>query len=64
MILKEEQSIEVEIGNVMLVIKHNDVGYSIDTYAILPLDNVLIKERQTYFEDIDDIIFNDANQGL
>ena len=30
--LKKEKSIEIEINNIKLVIKHNDVGYSIDTY--------------------------------
>lgn len=30
--LKKEKSVEIEINNIKLVIKHNDVGYSIDTY--------------------------------
>ena len=32
--LKKEKSIEIEINNIKLVVKHNDVGYSIDTYII------------------------------
>ena len=32
--LRKEESVEIEINNIKLVIKHNDVGYSIDTYII------------------------------
>ena len=30
--LKKEKSVEIEINSIKLVIKHNDIGYSIDTY--------------------------------
>ena len=30
--LKKGISVEIEINNIKLVIKHNDLGYSIDTY--------------------------------
>ena len=64
--LKKEKSIEIEINNIKLVIKHNDVGYSIDTYIIpnafereemkILFNNdtgdMLIDEQSYYFEEL------------
>ena len=60
--LKLEDSIEIKINNVKLVIKHNDIGYSIDTYMIMPLDDVLIREDQVFFDDLEEVILNDVKQ--
>ena len=57
--LKLEDSIEITINNVKLVIKHNDIGYSIDTYTyegLYDLDEVLIREQKVYFDDLDEVI--------
>ena len=64
--LKKEKSIEIEINNIKLVIKHNDVGYSIDTYIIpnafereemkILFNNdtgdMIIDEQSYYFEEL------------
>ena len=64
--LKKEKSVEIEINNIKLVIKHNDVGYSIDTYIIpnafereemkILFNNdtgdMLIDEQSYYFEEL------------
>jgi hypothetical protein len=60
--LKLEDSIEITIKNVKLVIKHNDIGYSIDTYIKMPLDDVLIRDEQVYFDDLEEVIINDVKQ--
>lgn len=55
--LKLEDSIEITINNVKLVIKHNDTGYSIDTYkyeGLYDLDEVLIKDEQVSFDDLEE----------
>ena len=57
--LKLEDSIEITIKNVKLVIKHNDIGYSIDTYIKMPLDDVLIRDEQVCFDDLEEVIFNE-----
>tara|TARA_R110002020_G_scaffold190784_1_gene390401 strand:+ start:729 stop:932 length:204 start_codon:yes stop_codon:yes gene_type:complete len=57
--LKLEDSIEITINNVKLVIKHNDIGYSIDTYiyeGLYDLDEVLIREQKVYFDDLDEVV--------
>jgi hypothetical protein len=38
--LKLEDSVEITIKNVKLVVKHNDIGYSIDTYIKMPFNDV------------------------
>tara|TARA_R100000655_G_scaffold23848_3_gene47868 strand:+ start:1437 stop:1631 length:195 start_codon:yes stop_codon:yes gene_type:complete len=60
--LKLEDSIEITIKNVKLVIKHNDIGYSIDTYIKMPLDDVLIRDEQVCFDDLEEVIINDVKQ--
>tara|TARA_R100000664_G_scaffold28796_1_gene40280 strand:+ start:683 stop:877 length:195 start_codon:yes stop_codon:yes gene_type:complete len=60
--LKLEDSIEITIKNIKLVIKHNDIGYSIDTYIKLPLDDVLIRDEQVCFDDLEEVIINDVKQ--
>ena len=60
--LKLEDSIEITIKNIKLVVKHNDIGYSIDTYIKMPLDDVLIRDEQVYFDDLEEVIINDAKQ--
>ena len=60
--LKLEDSIEITIKNVKLVVKHNDMGYSIDTYIKMPLDDVLIRDEQVFFDDLEEIITNDVKQ--
>jgi len=60
--LDKESSMELTINNVKLVIKHNDIGYSIDTYMIMPLDDVLIKDEQVFFDDLEEVITNDVKQ--
>ena len=64
--LKKEKSVEIEINNIKLVVKHNDVGYSIDTYIIpnafereemkILFNNdtgdMLIDEQSYYFEEL------------
>tara|TARA_R100000458_G_scaffold59067_1_gene68620 strand:+ start:776 stop:994 length:219 start_codon:yes stop_codon:yes gene_type:complete len=61
-LLDKESSMELTINNVKLVIKHNDIGYSIDTYMIMPLDDVLIKDEQVFFDDLEEVITNDVKQ--
>ena len=64
--LHKESSMELKINNVKLVIKHNDVGYSIDTYMgykIMPLDDVLIRDEQVFFDDLEELIRNDVKQS-
>jgi len=59
--LKLEDSIEITINNVKLVIKHNDTGYSIDTYiyeGLYDLDEVLIREQKVYFDDVEEVVEN------
>ena len=46
--LKLEDSIEITITDIKLVIKHNDVGYSIDTY----FKGTLIRDEQVFCDDI------------
>ena len=60
--LKLEDSIEITIKNVKLVIKHNDIGYSIDTYIKMPLADVLIRDEQVCFDDLEEVIINDVKQ--
>ena len=60
--LKLEDSIEITIKNVKLVVKHNDIGYSIDTYIKMPLDDVLIRDEQVCFDDLEEVIINDVKQ--
>lgn len=60
--LHKESSMELKINNVKIVIKHNDIGYSIDTYMIMPLDDVLIRDEQVFFDDLEEIITNDVKQ--
>ena len=57
--LKLEDSIEITINNVKLVIKHNDIGYSIDTYiyeGLYDLDEVLIRKQKVYFDDVEEVV--------
>lgn len=57
--LKLEDSVEITIKNVKLVVKHNDIGYSIDTYiyeGLYDLDEVLIREQKVYFDDLDEVV--------
>ena len=61
-LLEKESSMELTINNVKLVIKHNDIGYNIDTYMIMPLDDVLIKDEQVFFDDLEEVITNDVKQ--
>lgn len=60
--LKLEDSIEITIKNVKLVVKHNDIGYSVDTYIKMPLDDVLIRDEQVFFDDLEEVIINDVKQ--
>ena len=60
--LDMENSAEITIKNVKLVIKHNDIGYSIDTYIKMPLDDVLIRDEQVCFDDLEEVIINDVKQ--
>tara|TARA_R110000824_G_scaffold150950_7_gene321803 strand:+ start:570 stop:770 length:201 start_codon:yes stop_codon:yes gene_type:complete len=60
--LKLEDSIEITIKNVKLVVKHNDIGYSVDTYIKMPLDDVLIRDEQVCFDDLEEVIINDVKQ--
>ena len=60
--LKLEDSIEITIKNVKLVVKHNDIGYSVDTYIKMPLDDVLIRDEQVCFNDLEEVIINDVKQ--
>jgi hypothetical protein len=60
--LKLEDSVEITIKNVKLVVKHNDIGYSIDTYIKMPLDDVLIRDEQVCFDDLEEVIINDVKQ--
>tara|TARA_B100000519_G_C14221740_1_gene427922 strand:+ start:1006 stop:1554 length:549 start_codon:yes stop_codon:yes gene_type:complete len=60
--LDKESSIELTINNIKIVIKHNDIGYSIDTYMIMPLDDVLIRDEQVFFDDLEEVITNDVKQ--
>ena len=60
--LKLDDSIEITIKNVKLVVKHNDIGYSIDTYIKMPLDDVLIRDEQVCFDDLEEVIINDVKQ--
>ena len=55
--LHKESSMELKINNVKLVIKHNEIGYRIDTYiyeGLYDLDEVLIREQKVYFDDLID----------
>tara|TARA_Y100001938_G_scaffold136232_1_gene198814 strand:- start:208 stop:444 length:237 start_codon:yes stop_codon:yes gene_type:complete len=59
--LDKESSMELKINNVKLVIKHNDIGYSIDTYiyeGLYDLDEVLIRDEQVFFDDLEEVITN------
>lgn len=56
--LDKESSMELKINNVKIVIKHNDIGYSIDTYMIIPLDDVLIRDEQVFFDDLEEVVEN------
>ena len=60
--LKLEDSIEITIKNVKLVVKHNDIWYSVDTYIKMPLDDVLIRDEQVFFDDLEEVIINDVKQ--
>ena len=60
--LKLEESTEITIKNIKLVVKHNDIGYSVDTYIRMPLDDVLIREEQVCFDDLEEVIINDVKQ--
>jgi|TARA_R100000479_G_scaffold120202_1_gene61601 hypothetical protein len=60
--LKLEDSIEISIKNIKLVVKHNDIGYSVDTYIKMPLDDVLIRDEQVCFNDLEEVIINDVKQ--
>ena len=60
--LKLEDSIEITIKNIKLVVKHNDIGYSVDTYIKMPLDDVLIRDEQVCFDDLEEVIINDVKQ--
>ena len=52
--LERDEYTEVHINNVMIVIKHNDVGVSVDTYSTknpeLPAHK---NEEQIWFDDFE-----------
>jgi len=52
--LKLENSMEITIKNVKLVVKHNDIGYSIDTY----FKGTLIRDEQVFFDDVEELVEN------
>ena len=60
--LDNENCMDLYINDIKLVIKHNDIGYSIDTYMIIPLDEVLIRDEQVFFDDLEEVITNDVKQ--
>ena len=60
--LTRDQSITVNIGELRIVIKHNDIGVSIDYFAKYPLDDILIREETMYFDDVHDAILKDAKE--
>lgn len=50
--LEYEEYTEIKIKNVMIVIKHNDVGISIDTYNNSNSDKPKhVNEEQVWFDD-------------
>ena len=50
--LKNEESVSIVMDKVKLYIKHNDIGISIDTIVMTPLEDVIVEEEQKFFDDI------------
>jgi len=49
-----ENSMDLKINDIKLVIKHNDVGYSVDTY----FKGTLIRDEQVFFDDVEEVVEN------
>jgi len=49
-ILKEDESQEIKINDFIIIIKHNDVGFSLD---VIKNDTYLLEE-QFWFSDLED----------
>ena len=57
-ILLNECSQVIKIQDYKLVIKHNLEGISLDIYKKAPLDDILLIEKQWWFEDLSELEFN------
>ena len=54
-----ECSQNISIRDYVLVIKHNQEGISLDIYKKAPLDDILLIEKQYWFEDLENLEFDD-----
>lgn len=59
-----ECSQTLKIRDYELVIKHNEEGISIDIYKKAPLDDILLIEQQYWFDDLENLEFDNYEHTI